>query len=204
MNLNPSTNTFLSMNGLILSGGKSSRMGEDKSTLNYHGKAQSEYEADMIANFCDQVFISVAAMDRSNKSKYESLPDLELERGPMLGVASAFNKDPKVAWLVLACDLPYLNLETIQVLVKRRNQKKAATCFYNPLIKSPEPLIAIYEPSVLPVINSFMQNKNYSLRKLLLSIDVELLVLENEIYLKNSNTPAEKDEAMRFINYERR
>ncbi len=200
MSLTSPVNTPVALNGLILSGGKSSRMGQNKATLNYHGIAQSEYQADLLADYCAQVLISVSSQSSFSTTNFECLPDIEPYNGPMIGVASAFRYNPDIAWLVLACDLPYLNAETIALLVESRNPKKAATCFYNSEIESPEPLIAIYEPKVFSHLNTFVQQKNYSLRKLLLSIDVELLEIEDEIRIKNSNTPAEKEDALRFIN----
>ena len=46
------------LNGLVLAGGKSTRMGEDKGILQWYGKEQRYYVADMLATFCEEVFIS--------------------------------------------------------------------------------------------------------------------------------------------------
>ncbi len=49
------------MNGIILAGGQSSRMGQPKSLLEYHGKPQYQYAAELLNSFCAQVFISCSA-----------------------------------------------------------------------------------------------------------------------------------------------
>ena len=44
--------------GLVLAGGRSTRMGQDKSLISYHGKAQREYMADLLGQWCSRTFIS--------------------------------------------------------------------------------------------------------------------------------------------------
>src|SRR4051812_47661865 len=46
------------LNGLVLAGGKSERMGRDKTRINWHGKEQCYYISDLLKPFCSEVFIS--------------------------------------------------------------------------------------------------------------------------------------------------
>ena len=183
--------------GLVLAGGKSSRMGEDKASINYHGKNQSTYEADLLNIFCDKTFISKSSEE--DTLSYPVLKDSFLDLGPYGGILSAFRHSPNVAWLTLACDLPYLDKETVQQLFDSRNPHKLATCFYNPETKFPEPLITIWEPRAYPILLDFLSQGYSCPRKVLINSDIEMIEMKDPVRMKNSNTPEEKKEAMAFI-----
>jgi molybdopterin-guanine dinucleotide biosynthesis protein A len=139
--------------GLVLAGGKSVRMGEDKGQINYHGKPQREFAADLLRPLCEQVFIScrVDQMEEID-SEYDLLPDTFTGLGPFGAIMSAFREYPDHAWLVIACDLPLLNAQTLGFLLKNRNPSKTASAFNNPVSQFPEPLIAIWEPKAYPAL----------------------------------------------------
>jgi molybdopterin-guanine dinucleotide biosynthesis protein A len=65
----------------------------------------------------------------------------------MSGLLSAWQCDPGVAWLVVACDLAALDRETLEILLQARNPGALATAFRHPDDGVPEPLCALYEPA---------------------------------------------------------
>lgn len=174
--------------GLVLAGGKSVRMGEDKGGINYHGKPQREYAADLLAPLCKQVFISCRE-DQVNEieSNYELLPDTFVDLGPFGAILSAFRAYPNHAWVVIACDLPLLNEETLQFLLENRNPSKVATAFKSPVNKFPEPLIAIWEPKAYSVLFQFLTQGYSCPRKVLINSDIEILTVSDENTLINVN-----------------
>lgn len=190
------------INGLILTGGKSSRMNEDKGSLNYHGNmSQIEYSQSLLEGFCQEIYVSCREdqknLDflRGHQLLFDSFPSV----GPTTGILSAQFKEQNCAWIVLACDLPYLDKETIFNLVKNRNPFKNATCYLNPKRKWPEPLCTIYEPkSFLKLMQYFSINKPCP-RKVLFNSNIEALTLKNEMALDNVNTPQEKENALNTI-----
>lgn len=180
--------------GLVLAGGKSERMGEDKGSLNYHGKPQKEHTAELLAEFCEEVYLSKREDDGS-----ESLPvisDKFVGLGPYGGILSAFQSDPNAAWLVVATDMPLLDEKTLQHLIDNRNPSKSATCFHNPETNFPEPLITIWEPRAYPRLLSFLSQGYSCPRKALINSDIEELELTNPMVIKNANTPEERAELM--------
>lgn len=187
------------LKGLVLAGGKSQRMGEDKGQLQYHGKAQSVHEADLLSDFCDGTFISSATKLTSGKTNYKHIVDTFIGLGPYGGILSAFREDPNAAWLSLACDLPYLSKSTLSQLVTSRNPSKLATCFYNPETDFPEPLITIWEPKAYPVLLEFLAQGYSCPRKVLINSDIEMITMDRVIEMKNANTPDEREEAIRFL-----
>ncbi|MEM6965525.1 MAG: NTP transferase domain-containing protein [Bacteroidota bacterium] len=172
--------------GLVLAGGKSTRMGTDKGALNYHGKPQREYLADLLDQFCEKTLMSVRP-DQGIESAYEQLEDTFFGLGPFGAILSGFRQYPNVAWLVVACDLPLLNEATLRFLIENRNVSQHATAIYNPDTNFPEPLITIWEPRSYPVLFQFLAQGYSCPRKILINTAIELLYLEDYKVLMNVN-----------------
>jgi len=195
------TDNVSPLNGLILNGGKSSRMGTSKGQLDYHGKEQKEFEADLLSNYCSETYYSISkSTDKSSSEKYPIIKDTFIGLGPYGGILSAFRHNPNAAWLSLACDLPFLDKASILQLVEARNPSKLATCFYNPETDFPEPLITIWEPRAYPVLLDFLSQGYSCPRKVLINSDIEMIIMDDPIKLKNANTPEEKVHAENYLN----
>jgi molybdopterin-guanine dinucleotide biosynthesis protein A len=178
------------LNGLILIGGGSTRMQQDKSTLHYHGPNQRDHLISLLTPLCSQVFLSCNATQASELTDtYNIIPDKLEGVGPIGGIQSAFDQYPTVAWLVVACDLPLLTPETLYYLITHRQTHKQATAFRTGKEKYPEPLLAIYEPAAYPVIRHEIEKGQYSPSRVLSTMDVAWLEVPNENDLKNVNDP---------------
>lgn len=180
------------LNGLVLSGGKSARMGFDKGSVNWHGQQQRYYMANLLKNYCEEVYISCRA-DQQNDidAAYLSLHDTFTGLGPYGGILSAFRERPDNAWLVIACDLPLLSERTLDYLVNNRNASTVATAFQSSFEEFPEPLITIWEPKSYPVLLSFLAQGYSCPRKVLINSDITLLNAPDPTELTNVNTPAD-------------
>ncbi|SHF29824.1 NTP transferase domain-containing protein [Chryseobacterium takakiae] len=191
---------FPKLNGLILTGGKSLRMGNPKDKINWHGKEQRYYAADLLASLCDQVFISCRQDQLENfNSDYQALPDTFVNMGPFGGLLSALDFQRDKAWLVIACDLPLLDKNHIKFLIQSRDPEKTATAYENPSDGLPEPLIAIWEPKSYPLLQHFLAKGNTSLRKILINSDATILQPKNPDFLMNVNTPEDLEKAQRIL-----
>ena len=180
--------------GLVLAGGRSRRMGRDKGLINYHGKPQREYSADLLTHFCEQTFLScrpdqVEALEK--ESQYPAIADTFAGLGPFGAILSAFRDYPDHAWLVVATDLPLLDQTALAQLVAKRNISKVATAFYSPVTGFPEPLIAVWEPRSYPILLQFLAQGYSCPRKALINSDIELVEAANPEVLKNVNHPEE-------------
>ncbi|GAB3536481.1 hypothetical protein GCM10027443_26930 [Pontibacter brevis] len=180
------------LNGLVLAGGKSLRMGQDKGAMLWHGKAQRYYVADLLKEFCPEVFISCRPEQQPEfDSAYKTLADTFTGLGPYGAILSAFREQPDAAWLVVACDLPLLDQHTLQHLTENRNLAAVATTFESPYDGFPEPLITIWEPKSYPLLLSFLAQGYTCPRKVLRNSDINLLKPMNPDALLNVNTPEE-------------
>jgi len=188
------------LKGLVLAGGKSQRMGQDKGLIDYHGKAQREYEADLISSYCSDTYISISENQGEKiESKYELLKDSFTGLGPYGAILSAFRAYPNNAWLTVACDLPLLNEEAIKSLVASRNPSKLATCFHNPDTEFPEPLITIWEPRAYPVLLEFLSQGYSCPRKVLINTDIEEIKISNIEFMQNVNDPEGYEQTLKRI-----
>jgi molybdopterin-guanine dinucleotide biosynthesis protein A len=188
------------LHGLVLAGGLSTRMQRDKGLLDYHGQAQREYAAGLLARHCREVYLSCRPDQAAEpEGKFPRLPDTFTGLGPKGGILSALRQGPDAAWLVVACDLPLLDEETLHFLVSHRDPSRVATAFLDPEGKFPEPLVTIYEPRSYPVLLQ-MLGLGYSCpRKTLINNDVALLRAPNAKALTNVNEPAEYEKVIREL-----
>ena len=90
--------------------------------------------------------------------------DQDKFRGPFNGILSSHDEHTDVAWLVLACDLPLLDSESIRHLINERDASKAATSYATRKTKLPEPLVTIWEPDGLKAALAHMQTAESSLK----------------------------------------
>jgi len=178
--------------GLILAGGHSRRMGQDKALLEFHGKPQIEYVHDLLVKYCDRVFLS----KRSDQNPYKNLPFIDdssefANQGPLGGILSAMKEHPQVSWLIVACDLPNINEEALQTLLKNRDPKKIASAFISTQDSLPEPLFAVWEGHAFEPILKLFNEGIHCPRKILIKSNTALLEQKNPQWLDNINTPQE-------------
>jgi molybdopterin-guanine dinucleotide biosynthesis protein A len=188
------------LKGLVLAGGQSARMGEDKGRIDYHGLPQREHVAQLLRPFCKEVFLSVRPGQGAEVS--ETLPILEdtfLGLGPLGAILSAMREDPNAAWLVAACDLPLLDAATVKHLVESRSVTSNATAFKTSADAFPEPMLAIWEPQAYPELLQQLAHGWSCPRKYLIQANCQILEIPEATALTNVNTPEERAKALAHI-----
>jgi molybdopterin-guanine dinucleotide biosynthesis protein A len=192
--------------GLVLSGGRSRRMQRDKASLEYAGKPQLVRAMQLLQPLVGRAFVSVRAEQRDEpvRASYDSIADVHADLGPIGGIHAALTTYPDHAWLVLACDLPFLDGATLQHLIARRAPERLATAYRSSSDGKPEPMCAIFEPAARAQIELWIQDNDHCPRKFLSQSDVELLDLPHAHALDNINTVEEYSVAHAALSSSRR
>lgn len=178
------------VNGLILAGGKSSRMGRDKSLMVIHQHPQREHLFNLLKHFCTEVYLS--CKDESGVPPgLNPIADRFQIDSPLNGILSAFVRDPQSAWLTVAVDMPFVDAITIRELMTQRDSGKVASCFRDSDGHKPEPLLTLWEPRAFPLLRQFHEDGHISPRKFLMENDIKLLTVPDQRALANINSPEE-------------
>jgi molybdopterin-guanine dinucleotide biosynthesis protein A len=168
-------------------------MQRDKAALSYHGKPQIQWTYELLLQHCAAVFISVRPDQRLEPTRagLPQIVDRESGIGPIAGISAALTEHPKVAWLVVACDLPFVDARTLATLIERRDAQRIATAYRSSHDGLPEPLCAIWEPAAREPLVAQTTAGLRCPRKFLINADTQLLDLPNAAALDNVNTTTE-------------
>jgi molybdopterin-guanine dinucleotide biosynthesis protein A len=239
------------LHGLVLAGGRSSRMGTDKAALPHpDGRPLARRTCDLLAEAgCDAVMLSLRH-DQELPPGFENPDDSsehgrdlfpkgpsgcvadETERspstivsssagrvgnaslpkspghvrvirdpeggseGPLAGILAAMRSAPGADWLVLACDLPRLDADTLRHLISSRLPGECFLSFRSEFDGLPEPLCAFYAAEALPILEQFQADGMRCPRKVLIRNNCRLLDPVSPRALDNANTPDDWQSAL--------
>ena len=177
--------------GLILTGGKSRRMGQDKALLNNNGQSQLAYVAGVLDACVEKVFVSTRADQAHDRerARYDQIVDRYDDLGPVAGILSALEASPEVDWLVVACDLPNITEQAIRHLLLHREGEQPFTAYTSSHDGLPEPLCAIYHAGCEAIVRRFVEDGMNCPRKILIRSQTRLLQQPHADALDNVNTP---------------
>ena len=153
--------------GLVMCGGKSSRMGMDKSKVSYHNMEQRYHVYEMLQPLVEKVFLCCNHMQSTTiQAPYLHLTDNELYAniGPMGALLSAYKAFPEKNFVVVGCDYPFLTTATLNIFVRDIVNKNQPLAFYNETVNLYEPLLAYYAASNADGIKTIFADGNYSLQ----------------------------------------
>ena len=184
--------------GLVLAGGRSTRMHTDKAALLYGGRSQLERAMALIAPHVTRAYVSVRADQSTDplRARFPQIRDAHENLGPIAGLLAAQASHPEAAWLMLACDLPLLDELTLAHLVRSRAPERVATAYRSSHDGLPEPLCAIWEPRSAAPLAAYVASGRQCPRRFLLGADTCLIDEPNPRALDNINTPEEYRSAM--------
>jgi molybdenum cofactor guanylyltransferase len=173
-------------------------MQRDKAALNYHGRNQLEWAVSLLQRYAERVFVSCRADQTTDpvRARFDQIVDSQDNLGPIAGIMAAQAKYPEVAWLAVACDLPFLDQSTLSTLLSARQQHRLATAYRSSHDVLPEPLCAIYEPASREHLIAYVASGKNCPRKFLIKSDVHLIDEPNPHALDNVNTPEEYGSAI--------
>lgn len=172
--------------GIILAGGKSTRMGENKSLLEINGKKIILIIKELLENiFEDVIIISDNCFDY-NFLNIPVYPDIFKDKGPLSGIHSGLMNSRNEKNFIISCDMPLVSLELINYITEYRTEKDIIITSVKSYI---QPLCGIYAKSILSKMDRLLsdeQTGNYSIHRLLDSTDSEIIeISDKEFYNEN-------------------
>lgn len=196
MNSNPPSTPLI---GLVLAGGRSSRMGRDKAALVHpDGRTLARRAFDLLRGAgCEAVVLSLRA-DQEIPAGFSDAGPLTIVRdpagpgvGPLAGIVAGMRLRPDADCLVLACDLPRLDAATLRFLVESKPEGEWFLAYRSESDGLPEPLCAYYAREALPLLGESLAADFRGPRRILMEHGCRLLEPVTPGSLDNTNTPEE-------------
>jgi molybdopterin-guanine dinucleotide biosynthesis protein A len=161
--------------GIILAGGKSTRLGRDKASEELLGRTLLQRVADRLDGYADE-YVIVSAAAQELPPVFASRPittveDLYPDAGPLGGLYTGLSSMTTPRAIALACDMPLLRPALLRLLLRLQAGHHAAV----PLNGLPEPLCAVYAASCLPAIKARLDAGAYKMTGFFESIDVRFV-----------------------------
>ena len=158
--------------GIILAGGKSSRMGEDKAFITCSGKALIEILIDKLSALFEDLLIVTNKPDLYQKYDIEARPDLLKDRGPLGGIYTGLRHSKTKHAFVAACDMPYLNQDLVRFISGRIDDHDVVMPEYKGWL---EPLCAIYSTNCITPIEKQLSAGNLKITDFLQYVKVRII-----------------------------
>jgi molybdopterin-guanine dinucleotide biosynthesis protein A len=168
---------FPQTEAFILTGGQSSRMGQDKALLEIGSKTLLERAASLCAPLVSSITL-VGDPQRYSRFGFPALADRWPGAGPLGAIATALSSAKHPWCLVLACDMPFVTSPWLEWLLDRAS-KSSSDAVIPETTRGLEPLCAIYRASCAPVLAAALDS---GVRKVTDGLDLinTDLIKENE------------------------
>jgi molybdopterin-guanine dinucleotide biosynthesis protein A len=182
---------------LILAGGKSSRMGTDKALVLYKNKPMLQRVYQVAASCTEQVYVLTPWKERYQNilpSDCNYILETQPGKGPVNGLSEGLTRISADWILLLACDLPLLDVEIIQSWINKLAQIPTSTLALVPRRADIwEPMCGFYRKEAKTELDSFLESGKRSFQELLSSIEVEILNVDGkaDLMLFNCNSPGD-------------
>ncbi len=179
--------------GIILAGGKSSRMGQDKGLKLHNDQPFIQHIIRAIETITNKILIITANTDYEVFG-YPCLSDIIPDQGPVGGIYTGLKHTETTQNLILSCDVPFVTSAVLNNLISHHDSDYDVITYKN------VPLITLYNKEVLHNFSESISKKRLCLRETLSTLNVKSIRIEEAIapYLKNINTPQQYIEAAQW------
>ncbi len=173
--------------GIILAGGKSSRMGSDKAGILFKGKAFIEHVIEALKPLVDEIII-VSNKDEHDRFNYKRITDTLDDAGPIAGLHAGLAYSNTENNLVLSCDVPLIQTSVLEMIIAHNEEGKDVI-----LLKEgskSHPLIAFYKKNTAPHFFSLLKQGERRLSTAVNGLNVKSVSVSkaHQKALRNINT----------------
>jgi molybdenum cofactor guanylyltransferase len=188
--------------GIILCGGKSSRMGMNKALLKLGQLNLLEHSILTLQPFCEDIIIS-ASFNEFENIQYQQIKDVYHGIGPISGIYSALLKSKTIHNIIISCDMPFISPEVISYIIENSENSDIVLPEVDGHIQS---LTGYFIKSILPGIEEEIKNSHFKPIQMFKSMNLKVLKIDSSFafykdYLFfNINTLDDYNEACRIYN----
>ncbi|KAF0819125.1 Molybdenum cofactor guanylyltransferase [Bacillus sp. ZZV12-4809] len=162
----------MSRTGIILAGGHSSRMGENKALLKIGGKPVIERIAEQLSSIMPDVIVVANNLEEYQFLGHPIVSDQWKEKGPLGGIHAGLSKSGTQSNLIVACDMPFISGELAGHLLEQLDQHQAAV----PEIEGQlHPLFAAYRKDAAKAADRALRENKLRIRQFLKDIDSKII-----------------------------
>ncbi|MDD5052171.1 MAG: molybdenum cofactor guanylyltransferase MobA [Sulfuricurvum sp.] len=180
---------------VLFAGGKSSRMGQDKSLLPFGGfSSLAEFQYDRLSKLFEHVAISTKTADKFDFSAPFILDPSEVDYAPTAGFVSMFRALENDRIMVLSVDTPFIGEREFTRLIEADSDDVDAVIAQT--TEGTHPLCGIYHRSLLGEFERMLREGDHRLGKLLSSRQTRYVDFSDEEAFANLNHPHEYQEAL--------
>lgn len=175
---------------IILAGGKSSRMGEDKAMLSYNGTPFIDHIIHIASQITDTILLVSDHPEHQAIKNAAVIKDVYANKGPLSGLYSGLSHSKTTRNLVLSCDIPMIKLDVLKFLITNFNKDyQAIIATVNDRIM---PLVGIYTKDCISISKELIEKNDLKMMNFIDRLhSVNYIEIPNQMkeQLSNINTP---------------
>jgi len=165
------------MTAIILAGGKSSRLGFDKTFMEVNGEALIKRQIKLLKNLFKEIIIVTDNPDKFNLGAVRVIKDVIPMSGPLGGIYSGLLESDSLYNFVLACDMPFLNTDLVRYMFKETKGYDLGVPEFDDRFHV---LYAIYSRGCIKQIKAQLDKRIFKIRELFKLLKVKV-ISENQI-----------------------
>ena len=173
---------MIDITGIILAGGKSSRMGSDKGLIEFNGKPMIQHIIDRF-NELNLPILIIANNPAYSKFGYPVVEDLIKDKGPVGGIYTGLMTSNSDRNLIVSCDMPNISSQLLEHLI---NQSKGHPLTIPHHGQRLHPLIGVYSKSTLDSFKASLKNDQLRLSSICSALDAKIITLSDDLKINLS------------------
>ncbi len=161
--------------GVVLAGGKSKRMGKDKSFLSYHGKYFIDRIIDALKNTAvPRILISVNEVDNYDSLPLRKIKDSFVDHGPLAGIYEALSVSSTDHIICVPCDMPLVDSAVLRYIL---SISTPYTINVTSVDQNIHPLLGVFPKTILPKLENYLKSDRKKVIDFLTDADYNLIDL---------------------------
>ena len=174
------------MTAIILAGGKSARMKENKALLPIQGVPLIQKIGQNLEQHFQEIIVSAQSAELFDFLPYRVVKDEQPDQGPLMGVLCGLEASSNPINFVIACDIPEIDVPFLDRMMNYTNQYEIVVPMSGE--DKYEPLFSFYNKSVIPRIKDLLNQQIRKINKLFPLTKTKYIPLENTGWYYNLNS----------------